>query len=76
MYMNARGFAVLDVLERVAKAHGATDTQVALAWQIARPSITAPIASATSPDQVRELMGAIDLQLSQEEIAALDAAAR
>ena len=75
MYMNARGFAVLDVLERVAKAHGATDTQVALAWQIARPSITAPIASATSPGQVRELMGAIELQLSQEEIAGLDAAA-
>jgi aryl-alcohol dehydrogenase-like predicted oxidoreductase len=75
-YMNDQGFAVLAEVDRVAKAHGATASQVALAWQMARPSITAPIASATSPEQVRELMGAINLRLSREEIAALDAAGR
>jgi aryl-alcohol dehydrogenase-like predicted oxidoreductase len=71
-YMNDHGFAVLDALERVAKARGVTDTQVALAWILANPSVTAPIASGSSPAQVRELMGAADLRLTPEEIAALD----
>jgi aryl-alcohol dehydrogenase-like predicted oxidoreductase len=75
-YMNDGGFAVLAEVDRVAKAHGATASQVALAWQMAHPSIIAPIASATSPEQVRELMGAVNLRLSPEEIAALDAAGR
>ena len=74
MYMNDRGFAILDVVEQVAKAHGATTAQVALAWQMARPSITAPIASSTSAQQVRELMGATHLSLSQDEIDTLNAA--
>src|SRR4051812_31289906 len=75
-YMNDRGFAVLEAVERVAQAHGATDSQVALAWLMARPSITAPIASATSREQVRELARAADLQLSPDEIAALEHARR
>ncbi len=69
-------FAVLDEVDRTAKAHGSTDTQVALAWLLARPSVTAPIASGSTPEQVRELMGAVDLHLSPEEVAALDAAGR
>jgi len=73
-YMDDHGFAVLDALERVAKARGATNTQVALAWILARPSVTAPIASGSSPEQVRELMGAADIRLTPEEVAALDAA--
>ena len=75
-YMHDHGFAVLDALERVAKARGATNTQVALAWILARPSVTAPIASGSSPAQVRELMGAADLHLTPEETAALDMAGR
>lgn len=74
MYMNDKGFKVLEALERIAGAHGVTDSQVALAWQIARLSITAPIASATSPEQVRELIGATSLELTPDEIAALDEA--
>ena len=70
--MNDKGFAVLDAVERVAKARGATNSQVALAWLMQHPGITAPIASATSPEQVRELMGAIDLHLSNEEIEMLE----
>ena len=71
-YMNEKGFRVLEQLDRVAAAHHVSVAQVALAWIIARPSITAPIASATSVEQTRELLGAVDLKLSQEDIASLD----
>jgi aryl-alcohol dehydrogenase-like predicted oxidoreductase len=72
--MNEKGFRVLAQLDRVAAAHHVSVAQVALAWIIARPSITAPIASATSVEQTRELLGAVDLKLSQEDIASLDRA--
>ena len=74
-YMHERGWAVLDALLAVAEARGATPTQVALAWQLARPSVTAPIASATSVAQVQELLGAAALKLTPEELAALDVGA-
>ena len=73
-YMNERGFRVLDAVEQAARVHGATSVQVALAWQLARPSITAPIVSATSVEQLRELMGALSVRLSPEAIQQLDAA--
>lgn len=73
-YMNERGYAVLAAVDLVAQAHGATPTQVALAWLLARPGITAPIASATSPEQVRELLGATELHLTSVEIDALNLA--
>ncbi|GAB2782323.1 aldo/keto reductase [Dyella kyungheensis] len=72
--LNKHGFGVLDALDKVAKAHGATPAQVALAWLIARPSVTAPIASATSVAQLKELLGGVELQLSREDIVALDRA--
>jgi len=74
-YMHERGWAVLDALLAVAEVRGATPTQVALAWQLARPSVTAPIASATSVAQVQELLGAAALKLTPEELAALDVGA-
>lgn len=73
-YMNEKGWAVLTVVDRVAAAHNATPAQVALAWNMARPGITAPIASGTSAEQVRELLGTAELRLSDEEMAALNAA--
>jgi aryl-alcohol dehydrogenase-like predicted oxidoreductase len=73
-YMHERGFAVLDAVLGVAEAHGATPTQVALAWLLAQPAVTSPIASATSPTQAVELLGAVDLRLSAEDLAALSAA--
>jgi aryl-alcohol dehydrogenase-like predicted oxidoreductase len=73
-FLNKHGFGVLDALDKVAKAHGATPAQVALAWLIARPSVTAPIASATTVPQLQELLGGVSLQLSREEILALDQA--
>jgi len=73
-HMNDRGFAILEAVDRVAFAHDATPSQVALAWLIARPGITAPIASATSVTQMRELLGAVELRLEPAEIQALDSA--
>lgn len=73
-YLNPHGLGVLAALDKIAAAHGATPAQVALAWLIARPSITAPIASATSVPQLKELLDGVSLQLGKDEIAALDAA--
>ncbi|KRB07748.1 aldo/keto reductase [Lysobacter sp. Root690] len=73
-YLDARGLRILAALDEVSGAHGATPAQVALAWLIARPSITAPIASATSTAQLQELLAATRLSLAADEIAALDAA--
>jgi aryl-alcohol dehydrogenase-like predicted oxidoreductase len=72
--LNPRGFAILDALDAVAAAHAATPAQVALAWQIARAGITAPIVSATTAAQWEELAGAARLALDPAEIARLDAA--
>jgi len=73
-YLNPRGLRILDALDAAAEAHGATPGQIAIAWQIARPSITAPIASATSLAQLAELEKAAKLKLDAETIARLDAA--
>ncbi|WP_144183631.1 aldo/keto reductase [Elioraea rosea] len=73
-YLTPRGLRVLAALDGVAGQLKATPAQVALAWQIARPGITAPIASATTPEQLKELVGAATLQLDAEAIAELDAA--
>jgi len=73
-YLNPHGLQVLAALDAVAAAHGATPAQVALAWLIARPGLTAPIVSATSVEQLRELLGATSLKLDDNEIARLDLA--
>ncbi|MDR6583718.1 aldo/keto reductase [Herbaspirillum frisingense] len=73
-YLNPRGFQILAALDAVAARHASTSAAVALAWLIARPSVTAPIASATSLAQLDELVAATRLQLSREDIAALDQA--
>ena len=73
-YLNPRGLRILDALDKAAKQYGSTPGQIAIAWQVARPSITAPIASATSMGQLNELMAAAQLQLDAGTIAALDAA--
>jgi len=73
-YLDARGKRVLAALDEAAARHGATPAQVALAWQIAKPGITAPIASATSVEQLAELVKAATLALDAGTVAALDAA--
>ena len=73
-FMNPRGFAILAALESVANSLGATMAQVALAWLMHRPSVTAPIASATSQAQLAELMASTRLRLDAAALATLDAA--
>jgi aryl-alcohol dehydrogenase-like predicted oxidoreductase len=73
-YMNERGWAVLAAVESVAQRLGATPAQVALAWIARRPGMTGPIASATTPAQLEEIVGGIGLQLDDDAVAALDAA--
>ena len=71
-YMNPRGFALLDAMEVVAARHDATLAQVALAWLMARPSVTAPIASATSLVQLGDILKSAALRLTADDMAALD----
>lgn len=73
-YLNPRGKRILAALDDVACRHASTIAQVALAWLIARPGVTAPIVSATSIAQLRELAAARTLLLSKADIAALDGA--
>lgn len=71
-YFTPRGFALLDALDRVAAAQGATPAEVALAWVMAQPGITAPIASATKPAHVESFARAATLRLTAGELSALD----
>ena len=73
-YLNDKGFAILDVLDQVAQRHGATDAQVALAWQLAQPVITAPIFGAISLAQLEEILKAAAITLSLEDIEELNQA--
>jgi aryl-alcohol dehydrogenase-like predicted oxidoreductase len=70
-YWNKENFALLEHIDRVARQHDATPAQVALAWLLAQPGITAPIASATSVEQTRELLGALNLKLDAHALDAL-----
>ena len=70
--LNERGLKVLAGLDQVAEKHGAQPGQVALAWQIARPSITSPIVSATSLQQLSELAQAATLKLDDADIKTLN----
>ena len=70
-YLNERGFRILAALDEVAARHKATPAQVALAWVIARPSITAPIASATKLEQLEDLIAAAQLRLDVASIEML-----
>ena len=73
-YMEGKGPAVLTALDAVSARRGASQAQVALAWIMAKAAIAAPIASATTVAQLKELMGALSLQLSADDIAELDRA--
>ena len=73
-YLNERGRKILTALDQVAEKHRVSPTQVSLTWLIARPSVTAPIVSATSLAQLEDLAGAARLALDAEDIQALDQA--
>ncbi|SAK41076.1 aldo/keto reductase [Caballeronia hypogeia] len=73
-YLNPRGLKILDALDEVAKRNSTTPATVALAWMIARPSVTAPIASATSVAQLESLAAATRLALAEDDVKLLDEA--
>lgn len=73
-YADARGFAILKALDAVAARHQATLAQVALAWLMGQPLITAPIASATSLEQLNDIMKAAALKLTADDRKLLDSA--
>ena len=73
-YLNARGTRILDALDDIAARHHARPAQVALAWLMARPSVTAPIVSASSVEQLQEILAAAAVVLSAQDIVELEQA--
>jgi aryl-alcohol dehydrogenase-like predicted oxidoreductase len=71
-FLDERGLRILAALDQVSGAKGATPAQVALAWVMAQPGLTGPIASATSLTQLDELMGSARLKLGEEDLKALN----
>lgn len=72
-YLNDRGFAILEALEKLGQARGKSIAQMALAWQLSQPVITSPIIGANSIEQLDDSLGAVGVRLSDEEMKALDA---
>ena len=70
-YLDTRGEAVLEVLDEVSAAHEVAPAAVAIAWLRAQPTVVAPIASASRPDQLPEFMAGGTLELAADELAAL-----
>lgn len=73
-YLNPRGLAILEALDSVSARIGATPGQVAIAWLLTRPGVTAPIASATSLEQLADLVAATRLVLDAQALAELEKA--
>jgi 1-deoxyxylulose-5-phosphate synthase len=73
LYDTAADWDVVNAVERVARHRGVTMAEVALAWLLSRPGVTAPIVGATKPEHLEDALRAVDLQLAGEEIAALEA---
>ena len=71
-YLNERGYSILDGLDRLSAHYNATPAQISLAWLMARPSVTAPIVSATTLEQLRAIMKATELKLDGEAMEVLN----
>lgn len=76
LYLNPRGLRILDALDQVAAQHHAPPSEVAIAWLLRQPGIAAPIASATSLEQLQSLVNAATLQLDDAALALLNAASQ
>lgn len=73
-YLNDRGFGILRALDEAAKEHHSTPAKIALAWLVQRPSVTAPIASATNLEQLNDLIEATELRLDHSTLESLNKA--
>jgi aryl-alcohol dehydrogenase-like predicted oxidoreductase len=72
MYFSDADFAIAEAVAKVAGERGVSAAQVACAWVLQAPGVTSPIIGATKPKHLKELIGAVDLTLSADEIAALE----
>jgi aryl-alcohol dehydrogenase-like predicted oxidoreductase len=70
-YANDRGFALIDELEKIGRAHGKTVGQTALAWLLTNPVVTAPIIGANTATQLQESLGAVGYRLNAAEMESL-----
>jgi aryl-alcohol dehydrogenase-like predicted oxidoreductase len=75
-YCNEQGWRIIDALDQIAHTHSVPMSQVALAWLLARPGMTAPIIGANSVEQLQDLLDATELSLDAAAIAALDNAGK
>ena len=75
-YLNDKGFRILEALDAVSNANDATPAEVSLAWLVAQPGVTAPIASATSVGQVKSLARGVRLKLSDADLLVLTEAGK
>lgn len=75
-YLNDRGFRILAALDQVAEQYNATPASVSLAWLMARPAVTAPIASVTNLEQLKDFTKAAEIQLQNEDLSILDEASK
>ena len=73
-HLGRRGHRVLTAVDEIAFAHGVQPATIALAWLLAKPTVVAPVASATRPDQVEALMAAASVELHRSELVELDRA--
>ncbi|HEV7957363.1 MAG TPA: aldo/keto reductase [Marisediminicola sp.] len=71
-YLTRRGLKILAVLDRVAEEQQVAPATIALAWLLTKPNVVAPVASASAPDQVLDLMAAATVQLTRHQVADLD----
>jgi aryl-alcohol dehydrogenase-like predicted oxidoreductase len=73
-FFTEQNFRLIELLEELGKAYPATVSQMALAWLLHRPSITAPIIGANSVEQLEEIMGSLEIKLTEQDYQAIDAA--
>lgn len=71
-YLTERNWTLLDAMDSIARAHGKTMSQVALAWQLLQPVITSPIIGANSVEQLNDSLGAVGFQLTGDEVKQLN----
>ncbi len=71
-YLNDQGYALIDCLDEVARRHEATPAQIALAWLLAQPAVVSPITSANTPEQWKELVPSVDIDLTEADIEVLN----
>jgi aryl-alcohol dehydrogenase (NADP+) len=72
MYYTEDDFVIADTVADIAKKRGVSPARIACAWVLQAPGVTAPIIGATKVSQIQDLIGAVDLKLTAEEIAALE----